>query len=518
MEQGHKCEGYIQKPKPRQEYTSPRPNVAPKRAILPLGKEGILRVYAQPHGSRFNFHTPDEYRYFQRFQTKTAFHLSGFYEPGLWNRIILQASELQESIRHAVIALGALDMTTSRMTETESSPGSTSSPQERLPAAETYHIFALKQYSKAIKQMREQSLNSKHDLRTALVASLLIITFETYHGNYSSAGDQIRAAIRLIEERSSSSSSPPPEKEVEEDILFAFNRLAIQEISHTDGFTLAEHLTLKETNSSRIRDMPEVFTDITTARGYFNMIARQCAHFGCAFWMSDNTFSNKPSLALFDRTQAPSQSMAPELLKQLGHDRYIDLCVRFLRAFNPLYEKHHSKSKPEGAKSEEEKRDGSACMSIRINFMCMWVCLQFAGGPTEVCYDAFLPTFSEMNDIASKMLDQQQSIFTFDLQTLWPLDLVAQKCRDGKVRREAIRLMKVKPRREGIWDSMVAAGICEWVVRLEESGMRDGFIPEESRVRNIGSRLDLESRRANAWCYLPTERGGLKKLEAVVTW
>jgi hypothetical protein len=409
-------------------------------------------------------------------------------------------------------------MTTSRMTETTSSPGSTSSPQERIPAVETYHLFALKQYSKAIKQMREQSLNSKHDLRTALVASLLIITFETYHGNYPSAGHQIRTAIRLIEERTSSSSSPPPEKEVEPDILEAFNRLAIQEISHTDGFTLAEHLTLKETNSSYIRGMPEVFTDIPTARRYFNMIARQCAHFGCAFWMADNAFSSRPSLALFDRTQDSSQSVTPELLKRLGHDGYIDLCVRFLRAFNPLYERYHSKSKPQGAKSEEEKRDGSAAMSIRINFMCMWVCLQFAGGPTEVCYDEFLPTFSEMNDIASKMLDYQQSIFTFDLQTLWPLDLVAKKCRDRKVRREAIRLMKIKPRREGIWDSMIAASICEWVVGLEEKGMRDGFIPEESRARNIGSRLDLESRRANAWCYLPAENGGLKKLETIVTW
>jgi hypothetical protein len=318
-------------------FTTETPYKFSSRTLLPPSLRTGKFTVECPCPEPFR-HTPGEYRYFQRFQTKTAFHLSGFYEPGLWNRVILQASELQESIRHAVIALGALDMTTSRMTETESSPGSTSSPQERIPAAETYHIFALKQYSKAIKQMREQSLNSKHDLRTALVASLLIITFETYHVNYASAGDQIRTAIRLIEERSSSSSSPPPENEVEEDILFAFNRLAIQEISHTDGFTLAEHLTLKETNSSRIRDMPEVFTDITTARGYFNMIARQCAHFGCAFWMSDNALSNKPSLALFDRTQTPSQSMAPDLLKQLGHDGYVDLCVRFLRAFNPLYQ------------------------------------------------------------------------------------------------------------------------------------------------------------------------------------
>jgi hypothetical protein len=50
--------------------------------------------------------------------------------------------------------------------------------------AEQHHIFALEQYSKAIKDMKEEIFAEKHDLRTILLASLLIICFEIYHGNF----------------------------------------------------------------------------------------------------------------------------------------------------------------------------------------------------------------------------------------------------------------------------------------------------------------------------------------------
>lgn len=59
----------------------------------------------------------------------------------------------------------------------------------------------------------------------------------------------------------------------------------------------------------------------------------------------------------------------------------------------------------------------------------------------------------------NSMLQHNDSIFTFDLQSVWPLDTVAKKCRDPLVRREAIRLLVCIPRRDGIWYSLLATKI-----------------------------------------------------------
>ena len=60
-------------------------------------------------GSRFQ--SQQEYRYFQTFCEKTVPTWAGLEEPDVWSRLVLQACERQESIRNAVIAIGALDQT-----------------------------------------------------------------------------------------------------------------------------------------------------------------------------------------------------------------------------------------------------------------------------------------------------------------------------------------------------------------------------------------------------------------------
>jgi hypothetical protein len=58
------------------------------------------------------------------------------------------------------------------------------------------------------------------------------------------------------------------------------------------------------------------------------------------------------------------------------------------------------------------------------------------------------------------------------------MDIVAMKCRDPLLRREAIRLLASKPRREGVLDSVFTAKVHLWLVGIEEEGMQDGIMPE----------------------------------------
>jgi Fungal specific transcription factor domain len=469
--------------------------------------------------STSRFQTREEYHFFQLYVTETAAHLSGFYSPTLWSQIVLQASEAEESIRHAVISIGALDMT--------ALSGGKRTKSKIPKEIEDHHVFALSQYSKAINSLQQNVFSKDYDLRTALVASLLIVCFETYHGNYESANRQTKTAIKLIEAHYEALPPSGRKREVgiEEDLRAVFERLEIQSMSQTDSYTLPEHLRMMNCNADLLATMPAVFEDVATARRYFNFVIRQTMHFACACWKVHSTpqtpppFShptlssatpNKPSLSYFDA----AVPCTTEFLR-LGAEKF-EQVERWMKAFRPLFDENR---KFKGSK------DYLAVSAQRTQYLVTYIALSTMGTMIETTYDKYFDLFLELVDLGQDMCfplhhlnavgkgDMEennggQEMFFFDMQIVMPLDFVAKKCRDPALRRRAIWLMKAKPRRENFWDSVVAAMVCEWVVGVEEENMVDGVIWEESRARDVGVKLELEGidevRKARVWCTLGT--------------
>jgi len=107
---GLDCDGYpdlaTQKKKPQQ---PPRLLLAP--AKLPR------ETFPAPHTiskspQQSLFKNEQEHRYFRVFSNESAAQLSGYFDSDLWHGLVLQACESNSSIRHAVIAVGALDLAT----------------------------------------------------------------------------------------------------------------------------------------------------------------------------------------------------------------------------------------------------------------------------------------------------------------------------------------------------------------------------------------------------------------------
>lgn len=164
---------------------------------------------------------------------------------------------------------------------------------------------------------------------------------------------------------------------------------------------------------------------------------------------------------------------------------------------------------------------------MRNHFLAMRLALRHYQDVEEIAWDRSMPEFVEMLENAETIVaNSEGAVFSFDLQSVWPLDVIAKKCRVSAMRWRAIHLLKSRPRREGIWDSIVAALVCEWVVNVEEEGMLEGGnIPESARVRNIGVELDFENRKARVWCFLPSEETSqneetaiARKREALLEW
>ncbi|KAH8783640.1 hypothetical protein BGZ57DRAFT_735625, partial [Hyaloscypha finlandica] len=98
------CDGYLQ---PRQETRITEGKRKVQRPIEPkqLGILALCRSLSSKH-----FSDDGEYYYFQLFCHQTAPQLSSCTqtESQLWSQIVLQASETESCIRHAIIAIGAL--------------------------------------------------------------------------------------------------------------------------------------------------------------------------------------------------------------------------------------------------------------------------------------------------------------------------------------------------------------------------------------------------------------------------
>jgi hypothetical protein len=162
--------------------------------LLPKSTEQATNVVAnfsaQPLSNLFS--TDLEHRYFRVFCEKVATQLTGFIDSSIWNQLVLQSSEQNESVRHGIIALGALQITLQ---------ASKCATQAYSPVARDEHYtFAIKQYSKAITKMRISISRKRNDLRTTLLTSLLIICFECLHGNHESAIAQMKSSLNLLED------------------------------------------------------------------------------------------------------------------------------------------------------------------------------------------------------------------------------------------------------------------------------------------------------------------------------
>lgn len=151
----------------------------------------------------------------------------------------------------------------------------------------------------------------------------------------------------------------------------------------------------------------------------------------------------------------------------------------------------------------------------------------------ETVYDSFSVMFAEIvtlarplnastssspyqrtND-APQQQDQLRNETSFYLETgiIEPLYWTAIKCRDGKTRREAIRLLRTCSQ-EGVWVGAIQAAVADRVVEIEETGLLldakrslvdEGFIrakdvSESIRIHSVGVAIDRAKRIAEMEC------------------
>jgi hypothetical protein len=80
------------------------------------------------------------------------------------------------------------------------------------------------------------------------------------------------------------------------------------------------------------------------------------------------------------------------------------------------------------------------------------------------------PLVEEMKDtFCHPVYKREDHGFTVESGFIPPVYYTALKCRIPSIRRQAIRILRSAPHREGVWNGQLLAGVLEEVVRIEES-------------------------------------------------
>ena len=254
---GLTCDGYKQ-PTKSVLRSRQRQIILPKKVAIPRAATTIAplrRIY-----SGVGFEDPLDGQCFRIFLEETSREVSGTFPNSLWGRLIPQISEVEPFVRHAVIAIGALGKE-SRINRQSKQLGS-------LTQGSDYQ-YALQQYDKSLRGMREAIAAGQHDLRKALIACLLVFCFEGMLGNQAAAAIHAQRGLMLLHQWTTGNNpfGKPFQTQkawqdqlFEEDLLEAFNALDSQVLLFIDTREKSVHSQIKTSQNSVVQSMPREFT------------------------------------------------------------------------------------------------------------------------------------------------------------------------------------------------------------------------------------------------------------------
>merc|ERR1712093_81022 len=381
-------------------------------------------------------------------------------------------------------------------------------------------------YDKALKRMRADIETGKQSKRTTLIICIIITCLEAISGRHEVAAGQVYGGLKLIQEWKAEQkeaekhpqgfSSPAPD--VVDDLLMqTFGRMEIQATSVFDPRPVEVHEVLKSEGKEVVQQMPSVFSSIAQARIYLDLINRRLMHFNMSIrdrrackpgtephpvsngspltkpspWKATDGSSPKPIPWIDDKSPESSPAHNASLVAE--QTSLINELTTWSRTFKPLLTFSLAMGRQEAI----------SALTLIISTIASQISLRAAFFTNELSFDIFLPEFQQIVSQASILLETQRAHdlashaqsrsqttpphnitspntskggpmmrFAFDIGVIPPLYLVMIKCRDRRLRRQALHLLKEYPRREGVWDTVAVVHLGRWVIGLEEESAR----------------------------------------------
>jgi hypothetical protein len=411
-----------------------------------------MRAPTAPPAPFYDWASSDERRAFHFFQHITAPCLSGELDSAFWRVLVLQISQSEPAVRHAILAVSSLHESMVQ--------AATMTP---CANSEDRSSFALYQYNRAIACLLDQMRTVDARPLVPLLTCVLFVCIEFMQSKERPSVLHLTQGGQILSQLARKASTSNPEIDlIKQHLVPMYTRLSLTLLMF-GGEAAAIPTPLKT-----LTEVPVVFETLDEVRYLLYDFMHECLRFA-------------------KKTHAAKIVEIPvEQLREFENER--DCLLRKLAKFNVAFSLYRS------TKCRDPPAGSIALIQIHVHTTYIWI--STALSKHETVFDDFVDTFSAIIPLAKDFLDslaahptnQGQTaahgppaadtrrftaMFTFDMHIIAPLYFVATKCRHPIVRRAALDLLRRYPtRRENMWRANVWADIADRTMRLEEKHLR----------------------------------------------
>jgi hypothetical protein len=402
------------------------------------------------------------------FHQNLAQRLDGQFNTEFWSKLVLQLSHSEPAIRHAVSAVSIIHR------DVEASMTNPSGYTNADPAAS-------KEWNQAMQLLSARIQAKPNSNLVPLVCCLLFTCVEFLKGNVDSAFVHVQSGFKIlstVRNRAAFAESPGLSPEdliaIEEHIVPMFARL--NALCSLFGRVTPPINTITDGSQTQM-------TNIADAR----QILYEAIDPSVRFIRSAGRRAEQFELTVNDFIDQVKLQNALESWRADFHELLIEL-------------------NKEG-KSPKKEPVNLLIMQYLVVHTWLMVCTT----AEETAIDLYTPALQEIVNLGGEITMDRAANDTppplsFDMQMIGPLYYTAVKCRDPVIRRQALNLLKLAPRREGLWNAHHAYVTAKRIIEIEEKGLRNrSELPNESsRLRGVN--LPSDEARIYNTSNMPGER------------
>ncbi|ETI26181.1 hypothetical protein G647_02958 [Cladophialophora carrionii CBS 160.54] len=473
------------------------------------------------------FDSAEEQQSYDFFRSRSVGELTEVFhiDETFWNLCVLQMSMTQPAVRYAVAALGAMH----RIYGT----GNTTAIPEDTSGSQTR--FALEQCNRSIKSLLERrGSEARAEKLSTLVACILYTCLASIQGHQRQSIMHLRNGMKLldnlVQQKDVNNSGPLTSYNTQiQSFLTTLSSLEIQARSLMCEEDLPAWPTRTRIRGSSFPPTDIRFSSLSEARDFFESVLSDFQCFALERdteneWLLSPGASPRRSVMDDYELLVKKHSFGVEALESFiaKHDDdldkrdqktilmlrlHIDIVEMYLRVY-PLSLKHGELAwdhlEPYYLRIIRLGRQILGCTEDQLSSMLCSPSEVEKTSTTTTTHDHSGKThkYPKIPPAASILKKEQYTqrqhrpVFAFSQGVVGPLSTVAVMSRSPNVRREAIALLLLYPRREGLWDSHTAGRVA-WVGMCLEEEMaleRRGQHHEEEREIKAASDIPAECR------------------------
>ncbi|WQF90024.1 Putative zn(2)Cys(6) fungal-type DNA-binding domain, fungal transcription factor [Colletotrichum destructivum] len=403
-------------------------------------------------------------RHFEWFVRKTSSRLPGVFSSPVWTKFVIQAGSTEPAILYAILAIGAVHERGLEMAE----PCRINDERETLKpqSSDSTERLSLQYYNKSISFLQSRLLmQDTESIRIVLIVCTIFICLEFMQKQYKTGLLHFQHSLRLLGSLQRSAELAPSSDPIDEWFAEVIPRLDIQATLLSNEL----YSGCGPRTPSASQPLPELFQTTRDASHHLDTLlirAYRLKRDGSATSVAGDVTD------IFELL-ATQQTLRNDL-------------ELWLQCFDDFK-----------ARTWSELSDGEriVCWSLPIHHTVAYIITNTSLNPeNELIFDHYTHHFASIVSGSRKILEALQpsalptptadtspdanplsADCTADIGLVPPLFYAAIKCRVPRIRRQAVELLLLGERHEGLWDAVMSARLAREIMTLEERGIVDGI-------------------------------------------